>query len=197
MAALAAILDIDCDNILEILNLNITPMPPLWFRLKLTSCSRGFFFFFSKKKQKEKIHIGCQNRRNLAILNLRVALMLHLKFQLNQIFGYIADKNFKMATMAASRHLGYQDETILAFLNIHVAPIPSMKFRLNPTFCLGGDASFEEFQDDHHGGHHGYQDGNIFAILILHAAPIPHTKFFPVREMSFEEFQDGRHGGHF
>ena len=29
MAALAAILDTDCDNILEILNLNIAPIPPM------------------------------------------------------------------------------------------------------------------------------------------------------------------------
>ena len=71
--------------------------------------------------------------------------MPHIKFQLNQTFGYVADKNFKMATLAASRRLGYQDETILAFLNIHVVQLPSMKFRLNPTFCLGEDVNFEEF----------------------------------------------------
>ena len=103
--------------------------------------------------------------------------MSHIKFQLNQTFGYVADKNCKMATMAASRHLGYQDETVLAFLNLHVAPIPSMKFRLNPTFCLGGDVNFEELQDNHHGGHLGYQDGKILAILTFHAAPITPMKF--------------------
>ena len=103
--------------------------------------------------------------------------MPHLKFQLNQTFGFVADKNFKMATMAASRQFGYQDETILAFLNLHVAPIPFMKFRLSPIFCLGCDVNFEEFKDDRHGGHLGYQDGTILAILTLHAAPIPPLKF--------------------
>ena len=97
--------------------------------------------------------------------------MPHIKFQLSQTFGYVAVKNFKMAIISANRHLGYQKETILAFLNLNVAPIPSMKFRLNPTFCLGGDVSFEEFQDDHHGGYLGYHDGTILSILTLHAAP--------------------------
>ena len=109
------------------------------------------------------------------VLNLRSND--HIKFQLNQTFSYVADKNFKMATMAASHHLGYQDKTILAFLNLHVAPIPSMMFRLNPTFCLERDVNFEEFQDDHHGGHLGDQDRMILAILTLHAAPISPMKF--------------------
>ena len=104
--------------------------------IKLTSGSRGVVcvcvcVFFNKFKMAG--HLRYRNRRNLAILILRVAVISHMKFQLNQTFGYVADKNFKMATMAASLHLGYQDETILAFLNLHVAPITSMKFRLNPT----------------------------------------------------------------
>ena len=115
-------------------------------------------------------HLGYRNKRNLAILNLLVALMPHIRFQLNQTFGYVADKNFKMATMEASHHLGYQDETILAFVNLHIAPILFMKFRFNPTFCLGGDVNFEEFQDDRHGGHLEYQDVTILSILTLNAA---------------------------
>ena len=37
---------------------------------------------------------------------------------------------------------------------------------------------FEEFQDDHHGGHLGYSKGMILAILNLYVAQMPPTTFW-------------------
>ena len=37
--------------------------------------------------------------------------------------------------------------------------------------------SFEEFQDDRHGGHFGYRNGTILAILNLYNVPMPPIKF--------------------
>ena len=48
-------------------------------------------------------HLGYRNIRNLAILNFHVALMPHIKFQLNQTFGYVVDKNFSMVTHHGSQ----------------------------------------------------------------------------------------------
>ena len=86
---------------------------------------------------------------------------------------------------------------------------------LNPTFCLGGDVSFEEFQDDRHGAWPSWISGrNDFSNPDPPCCPVPPMKFrlnpflfcffvfcfllffFSVREMSFEEFQDGRHSSH-
>ena len=59
----------------------------------------------------------------LAILNLRVIVMLPIKFWLNLTYG----------------HLGYQNRTISAILNLHVATMQPIKFQLNPTYDSGGD----------------------------------------------------------
>ena len=52
-------------------------------------------------------HFGQPNRTILAMLNLYVALMLPIKFQLNPTYiGRSCLKNFKMATMAAILDIG-------------------------------------------------------------------------------------------
>ena len=53
--------------------------------------------------------------------------------------------------------------------------LPSSFGSIGPT--VWEEMSFEEFQDDHHGGHLGYRNGNILAILNLYNAPIPPIKF--------------------
>ena len=56
--------------------------------------------------------------------------------------------------------------------------------------------SYEDFQDDRHGGYLGYRKGIILAILNLYNAPMPPIKFrlsltYGLGGDAFEEFQDG------
>ena len=69
--------------ILAILNLFVTVMPPIKFRLNQTIGLGGEF--------RDGSHLGYQNGTILAILNLHVATMPPTKFQLNSTYGSEGD----------------------------------------------------------------------------------------------------------
>ena len=80
-------------------------------------------------------HLGYQNGKILAILNVCVTVMPPIKFWINWTqFGRCRLKNFKMATM-----VGYRNGIILAILNLCVTVMPPINYWLNPTYGLGGD----------------------------------------------------------
>ena len=69
-------------------------------------------------------------RKILVILNLNVALMPPVKFQLNptcSLGGEFRD----------GVHFGYQNELVI--LNLYVSPMPPAKFRLTLTYHAGAD----------------------------------------------------------
>ena len=77
-------------------------------------------------------HLGYQNGTILAILNLYVAQMPPIRFQLNltYVLEEISFEEF---------HLGNWNRTILTILNLCVTVMLPIKFWLNPTYGLGGD----------------------------------------------------------
>ena len=68
----------------------------------------------------------------LAILNLYVAPMPPIKFQLNpNTVWEISSEDFQDGRHG--NHLGYWNGMTLTILNLHVAPMPSTKFGLDLT----------------------------------------------------------------
>ena len=84
-------------------------------------------------------HLWYWNRMTLAILNLYVALMPPIKFQLNPTYGLGGDVVWRIWRWPRDVHLGYRNGMILAILNLHVSPVPPIKFWLNLTYHLGAD----------------------------------------------------------
>ena len=67
----------------------------------------------------------------LAILNLYVAPMPSIKFQLNQLTVW---EEMSFEDFQDGRHgIGYRNGMILAILNLNVGPMPPTKFELNLT----------------------------------------------------------------
>ena len=73
---------------------------------------------------------------DLAILNLHVTPMPHIKFGLNlsSVWEEMWFEEFQN-----SPHLGYWNRTIVATLNLHNTPMPPIKFKLNRTYHSGAD----------------------------------------------------------
>ena len=93
-------------------------------------------------------HLGYRNGKILAILNLHMAQMPPTKLRLNLIYS-LGD------------FVGYRNGTILAILNLYVIVMPPSCFGSIP-LTVWEEMSFEEFQDDRHGGHLGYQNGRFW-----------------------------------
>ena len=92
-------------TVLAILNLYVTLMPPIEFWLNPTYglVEMSFEEFQDGRHWNCDGHLGYRDGMVLAILNLYVASMPHIKFLLNLAwFGRICHlKNFKMAALAA------------------------------------------------------------------------------------------------
>ena len=117
-------------------------------------------------------HLGYLNGTILAILNLRVTVMLPIKFLLNPTFGLggILFEEFQ-----DGGHLGYLKGTILAILNLYVAAMPPIKFRLNLTWFWRRYRS-KNFKMAALASHLGFRIGTILAILNLCV-----TVMFPIK----------------
>ena len=117
--------------ILAILNLYVTPMPPIKFRLNLTYGLGGDVWRISRWPS------WISERNVLAILNFYVTVMPPIKFRLNPTCGLVGDVVWRISRWRHNGHLGYRNGMILAILNLHVATMPPTKFRLNPAFGSG------------------------------------------------------------
>ena len=69
----------------------------------------------------------------LAILNLYVALMPPIKFQLNPVYGWVEMPFEDFQDGRHGSNLGYQNGMILLVISLHVAQMPPTKFGLNLT----------------------------------------------------------------
>ena len=76
--------------ILAIVNLFVSLMPPIKFRLNLTY-GLGEMSFEEFQDSRHGGYLGYRNRTILAILNLYVASMPPIKFQLNLTYGLGGD----------------------------------------------------------------------------------------------------------
>ena len=106
-------------------------------------------------------HLGYENRTILAILSLYNSPKPPIKFQLNLTYCLGLDVVWRI-----SRWPPWQPSWISEwndFSNSESVMLP-IKFWFNPTFGWE-EMSYEEFQDDRHGGHLGYKNGTILAIL--------------------------------
>ena len=83
-------------NDLAILNLHVTPIPPIKFRLNLTYCL-GQRWLKDFQDGCHGGHLGYQNRTILAILNLHAAPMLSTKFPLHPTYGSGGNNNWKLS----------------------------------------------------------------------------------------------------
>ena len=81
------------------------------------------------------VHLGYHKKTILAILNLYVAPMTPIKFQLN--LTYDLGGNVLRIHGHHGCRFGYRKGTILAILHLYVDPMPSIKFGLNLTYGLG------------------------------------------------------------
>ena len=81
-------------------------------------------------------HLRCLNRMFLAILNLYVAPMPPIKFQLHPTYGL---EGYVIWRISNGHSLGYLNGTILAILNFHVSTVPHKKFPLNLTYSSEAD----------------------------------------------------------
>ena len=84
-------------------------------------------------------HVIYRNGTILAILNLCVATIPHIKVRLNPTYGLGGDVFEEFQDGHNSGHLGYRNWKILAILNLYVALMPTIKFWLNLTYESGGD----------------------------------------------------------
>ena len=124
-------------TILAILNLHVTPMPPIKFQLirtfrgggdvvqRISTAAMAAFLDIGTEvfsNSESPCHPNDSHRFSSIPLLVREE-MLFEEFQDSRHGG----------------HYGYLNRMISAILNLHVTPMPPIKFRLNPTIRLGGD----------------------------------------------------------
>ena len=114
-------------------------------------------------------HLGYWNGMILAILNLYVPLMPHIKFWLNQTYSLWGD-------VVILWHLGYRNRMNIAILNLHVSPVSPPSFDLIQ-LTVQEQMLFEVFQDGHHGGHLLHWNKRILVIQNLYITLMPPIKF--------------------
>ena len=78
-------------------------------------------------------HLGYPNSTILVILNLCVALMPPIKFQLNPTYNLGGDVVWRYSRSPTVRPSWILERMIFAVLNLHVDPMPPTKFGLNLT----------------------------------------------------------------
>ena len=115
-------------------NLHVTPMPCTEFGLnQIYRSGTNMVWKVSRWPPWQPSWIS--EGMILAILNLYVALMPPIKFQL-KVWEEMSFEDFQES------HLGYRNGMSLAILNLHVAPMPPTKFGLNLT-GFGSRCSFK------------------------------------------------------
>ena len=116
------------ETILAILNLYVTLMLPIKFRLNPTYGLGGdviWRFWISEGNDFSNSESLCH-----CDASHQVSAQSDLRFR-----RICCLRNFKMAAMVAILDI----RTILAILDLCAAPMPSIKFKLNLTYGLGGD----------------------------------------------------------
>ena len=111
------------ETILAILNLYVTPMPPIKFRLNLTY-SLGGDVVLRISRWPPWISKGTI----LAVLNLYLTVMPPINSVCSvrlAVWEVMLFEEFQNGCHGG--HLGYQNGTILAILNLHVATMPPTK----------------------------------------------------------------------
>ena len=120
---------------LAILNLYVTPMPPIKFWLSQPKVWEEMSF----GEFQDGRHLGYQKGTILAILNLYNAPMPPIKFWLNLIYGLGGDVVWRISRWRLGGYLGYHNVMILAILNLSFLVMLPITFWLNPISNLGGD----------------------------------------------------------
>ena len=91
--------------------------------------------------------LGYQNGMSLAILNLQVAPMPPIKFQLNPTYKFgrrFCFEEFQDGHYGG--HIGYQKATVLAILKLHVTLMPPIKFLLKSDTGFGRRCDLRNFE---------------------------------------------------
>ena len=146
----------------------------------------------SFKEFQDGRHLGYRNGTNLAILNLHVAPIPPIKYQLNPTF--CSGDVLRISRWPPS--LDIQTERIEQFwISMSLRYLPSS---FSSIWLSVREMSLKEFQDDYP---FGYRDGTDLAVLNLHVARYLPPSFSPIwlsirEEMSFKEFQEGGHLRH-
>ena len=125
-------------NDVAILNLHVTPMPPI-SSIWLTVWEEMWFEKFQDGHHNSYMYLGYWNRTILAILNFHTTPMPPIKFKLNQTYLWEQMWFEDFQDGCHCGHLGYQNRTILAVLYLHAAQMPSTEFSRHPTYCSGAD----------------------------------------------------------
>ena len=145
-----------------VLNLHVTPMPPIKFCLNLTYCFWEKMWF---EDFQDGGHLGHWNRRILAILNFHNTPMPPITFKLNQTYPLVADviwrfsrwlpcwpswisernhfRHFKSPWFLDALHHFHS-----IWLNYSIEADNNWRLSRRPEEVL-----FENFQDGWHGGH--------------------------------------------
>ena len=159
-------------TILAILNLYVTPMPPIKFQLNPTKFKTRCRLKNFKMAAWRPSWISERNHFSNSESLSHSAASHQASAQSNLQFG----RRCRLKEFQDGDHLGYRNGTILAIQNLYVAPMPLIKFRLNPTYALGGDVVWRISRWPPW-LYLGYWNGMILAILNLHVARMPIIKF--------------------
>ena len=136
---MADILDTGTER-LAILNLHVTPMPPIKFRLNLTYHLEEMWF---------EEFLGYWNKTFLAILNFRSGAEDFLRW-LPWWSSWISEQNFSSSSKSPcclnAFHLSYHSIRLTVWEQITI----------------------KDFQDGPHGYHHGYDSDGDACLLVAH-----------------------------
>ena len=159
-------------TILAILNLYVTPMPPIKFWLNQT-CSLGGDDIWRISRWPPWQPSWISERNNFSTSESQC---LPPSFGLIWLifWGQMSFEDFQDGQHGSQ--LGYQNIMILAVLNLHVIPMPPIKFQLKLNYSLGRDVVWRiswwlPWRPSL------ISDWNILAILNLHVPWMPPIKF--------------------